>query len=55
MLEKLHIDLTYTQHSPSKSWKLLNKRVSENGGLKVLQKIKLEKKYPNKPLTDELG
>lgn len=35
MLEKLHIDLTHTQHSASKSSKLSNKHISENGGFKV--------------------
>ena len=52
MLEKLHIDLTHTQRSASKSCKLPNKHVSENGSFKVLWKMKLQKK---KALSDELG
>lgn len=45
MVEKLHMDITHTQHFVSKSCKLLNKHISENGGFKVLWKMKLKKMF----------
>lgn len=53
---KNNIDFAYTLHSASKSFKLPNKLVSENGGLKVLWKMKQNKKRKTemKPLSDEI-
>lgn len=56
LCSKNNIDLAYTLHSASKSCKLPNKLVSENGGLKVLWKMKQNKKRKTemKPLSDEI-